>query len=157
MNTFLQTLIDGIATGSLYAMIALGYTLVYGIIRLINFAHGEFYMIGAYVGLFILGTPLAATSSPILFILLFMLALGASGGGAALLAVITERLAYQTHSALRTDRGIADGHWDFILSPKRRAARLHPQFALFRNSRHIGFGMGNLSQLVPRIQPPLRF
>lgn len=47
---FLQFLIDGISLGSVFAMIAIGYTMVYGIIGMINFAHGEIYMIGAYIG-----------------------------------------------------------------------------------------------------------
>ena len=50
---FLEQLLNGITLGSTYALIALGYTMVYGIIQLINFAHGEVYMIGAFVGLFL--------------------------------------------------------------------------------------------------------
>lgn len=50
MNQFLQQLVNGISLGSIYALVALGYTMVYGIIKLINFAHGDIYMIGAYVG-----------------------------------------------------------------------------------------------------------
>ena len=46
-----QQLINGVALGSTYALIALGYTMVYGIITLINFAHGEIFMVGAFVGL----------------------------------------------------------------------------------------------------------
>ena len=49
---FFQQLINGISLGSIYALIALGYTMVYGIIRLINFAHGDIYMLGAYAGYF---------------------------------------------------------------------------------------------------------
>jgi branched-chain amino acid transport system permease protein len=52
---FLQQLINGIALGSIYALIALGYTMVYGIIALINFAHGEIFMAGAFVGLLMVG------------------------------------------------------------------------------------------------------
>ena len=48
MSTFIQTLIVGLRLGSIYALIALGYTMVYGIIRLINFAHGDFIMVGGY-------------------------------------------------------------------------------------------------------------
>ena len=48
----LQQLINGIALGSVYALIALGYTMVYGVLRLINFAHGDVYMLGAFVGLY---------------------------------------------------------------------------------------------------------
>jgi branched-chain amino acid transport system permease protein len=50
---FFQYLINGLTQGSIYALVALGYTMVYGIIKLINFAHGEFYMIGAFTGLFL--------------------------------------------------------------------------------------------------------
>jgi branched-chain amino acid transport system permease protein len=48
---FLQQLVNGVALGSVYALIALGYTMVYGIITLINFAHGEIFMVGAFIGL----------------------------------------------------------------------------------------------------------
>ncbi|HWC65527.1 MAG TPA: branched-chain amino acid ABC transporter permease [Thermoanaerobaculia bacterium] len=50
MSTFFQQLVNGLSLGSIYALIALGYTMVYGILRLINFAHGDVYMVGAYVG-----------------------------------------------------------------------------------------------------------
>lgn len=57
MNTgsiFLQQLINGLSLGSIYALIALGYTMVYGIVKLINFAHGDVMMVGAYAGYFVL-------------------------------------------------------------------------------------------------------
>ncbi|WP_446692510.1 ABC transporter permease subunit, partial [Ruminiclostridium cellobioparum] len=49
MDNFLQQVINGISLGSIYALIALGYTMVYGIIKLINFAHCDVYMLGAYI------------------------------------------------------------------------------------------------------------
>lgn len=49
MSTFMQQLINGITLGSIYALISLGYTMVYGIIKLINFAHGDIFMVGAYI------------------------------------------------------------------------------------------------------------
>ena len=52
MTTFIQQLINGLMLGSVYALLALGYTMVYGIIKLINFAHGDIYMLGAYFGYF---------------------------------------------------------------------------------------------------------
>ena len=52
---FIQQLINGLALGAVYALIALGYTMVYGILQLINFAHGEIYMLGAYLGIIVLG------------------------------------------------------------------------------------------------------
>ena len=77
-------LLNGITQGSVYALIALGYTMVYGIIQLINFAHGEFFMMGAFIGLFCLlsGMPLW---------LAFPVSMIATG----LVAVITERLVYR--------------------------------------------------------------
>ncbi len=79
-----QYLLNGIAQGSIYALIALGYTMVYGIIRLINFAHGEFYMVGAFIGFFLL-----RTGMPILA------ALPVAMLGSGLLAVLVEYLVYR--------------------------------------------------------------
>ncbi len=56
MEEFLQQLTNGLAVGSIYALIALGYTMVYGVLRLINFAHGDLFTIGAYLGLTLLTT-----------------------------------------------------------------------------------------------------
>src|ERR1041385_5830817 len=53
MTTFIQTLMDGFAVGSLYALIALGYTLVYGILQFINFAHSDVFALGAWLSFFI--------------------------------------------------------------------------------------------------------
>ncbi len=53
MNEFLQQLINGLSLGSIYALIALGYTMVYGVLRFINFAHGDVFMIGAFVGYYV--------------------------------------------------------------------------------------------------------
>ena len=58
MEQLPQQLWNGIAVGAVYALIALGYTMVYGIIELINFAHGEIYMIGAYLGVILLALSL---------------------------------------------------------------------------------------------------
>jgi branched-chain amino acid transport system permease protein len=80
----LQYLINGIAQGSLYALVALGYTMVYGIIRLVNFAHGEFLMIGAMCGYYALRANLPMP----LAIIVAMLSSG-------LIAVIVERMVYR--------------------------------------------------------------
>ena len=53
MQTLLQNLLNGIAAGAIYALIALGYTMVYGILKLINFAHGDVFMVGSYVGFYV--------------------------------------------------------------------------------------------------------
>ena len=53
VDTFLQQLINGLSLGAIYALIALGYTMVYGVLRLINFAHGDVYMLGAFAGYYL--------------------------------------------------------------------------------------------------------
>ena len=53
MSEFLQQLINGLALGSILALIALGYTMVYGILRFINFAHGDVFMLGAFAGYYL--------------------------------------------------------------------------------------------------------
>ena len=53
MTEFLQQLINGISLGAIYALIALGYTMVYGVLRFINFAHSDVFMIGAYAGYYL--------------------------------------------------------------------------------------------------------
>lgn len=81
---FLQQLINGLSVGSIYAVIALGYTMVYGIIKLINFAHGEVMMMGAYFAFF----TVIATGLPFPIVLVVSMVL------AALLGITIERLAY---------------------------------------------------------------
>lgn len=75
----LQQLINGLTLGSVYALIALGYSMVYGILELINFAHGEIYMLGAYFGIIFLGfltaMGLTARSLPLALILTFLLSI----------------------------------------------------------------------------------
>ena len=61
----LQYLIQGISTGSVYALLALGYTMVYGILKLINFAHGDVYMVGSYTGYFAASYFFMSTHAPL--------------------------------------------------------------------------------------------
>jgi branched-chain amino acid transport system permease protein len=69
MDILLQQIINGLTTGSVYAVVALGYTMVYGVIQLINFAHGEVVMIGAMVAFSVI-TSLAGSGLPPLAIVL---------------------------------------------------------------------------------------
>ncbi len=92
MDTFIQQLINGLVLGSMYALVALGYTMVYGIINLINFAHGEVLMVGALVSWTVV-TSLASTGWPGWVILL--LALLAAMVVCALLNLVIEKLAYR--------------------------------------------------------------
>ena len=85
MTHFIQTLISGLSLGSIYALIALGYTMVYGIAKMLNFAHGDIIMIGAYAGIIAvaqMGLP------PLIAVLLSILV-------CALLGVLIEFLAYK--------------------------------------------------------------
>src|SRR5690554_1376291 len=82
---WIQQLINGISLGSIYALIALGYTMVYGIIKLINFAHGDVFMIGAFVGFY------AITGWGLSFFPALLLTMAVC----SVLGVVIERVAYR--------------------------------------------------------------
>ena len=91
-----QVLIDGLALGAIYAVVALGYTMVYGILQLINFAHGEIFMSGAFIGTAICALLMGMsffTSIPQLLLLLIVLVVTASLTG--LMGMGIERVAYR--------------------------------------------------------------
>src|SRR5207244_1800812 len=124
---FLQLTVNGIILGSIYALIARGYSMVYGILKLLNFAHGDVYMIGAFIGYFIytaLGAPLTPSVS---VVALFLLMLGAAALGCGLLGVGIERFGYR---------------------PLRNAPRIAPLITalglsfLIQNSALLAFGAG---------------
>ena len=92
MQSILQNLIIGLQLGAVYSLIAVGYTMVYGVLRLINFAHGDVYMVGAFVGLSLakrFGFDFAAT--PFGFAAIFLLTTGIC----AIIGMLIERLAYR--------------------------------------------------------------
>ena len=89
MGQFLQQLINGIQIGSIYALIALGYTMVYGIVRLINFAHADIFMFGAYMGFFL--APVMAKIFGGAFVPTIIAAMLITG----LLGFVMEKLAYR--------------------------------------------------------------
>src|SRR6266702_7792791 len=97
MSLFLQQLIVGLSTGAVYALIALGYTMVYGIIELINFAHGDIFMIGTFVVISILGVLGVTTGTHLTgwpLISTMIIALVGSMLVCAVLGVVIERIAY---------------------------------------------------------------
>ena len=102
MDIFLQQIINGLVLGSIYALVALGYTMVYGILGLINFAHGDIVMIGAMVALTAVGMLVGSVLPPIVILLV---ALAAAARVCVTLGVTIERVAYR---------------------PRRRAPRLAP-------------------------------
>jgi len=85
VGLFSQHLVNALALGSLYALIAIGYTMVYGILRLINFAHGEIFMLGAYIALY------AVTLLVLPWGAAFVVALGLTG----IFGILVERAAYR--------------------------------------------------------------
>src|SRR5687767_6825969 len=94
METFLQQLINGISQGSAYALIALGYTMVYGVLRLINFAHGDVYMVGAFMGYYLANNSwvqgaLGTSPASAIIIMLGSMAI------CAVLGILIERFAYR--------------------------------------------------------------
>jgi len=98
MTLLLQELVVGLTTGAIYALIALGYTMVYGIIELINFAHGDIFMIGTFVSISILGLfGITSTSSPTGLALVGLLIISCLGSMlvCAVLGVVIERVAYR--------------------------------------------------------------
>ena len=95
MSFFFQELVNGVTTGALYSLIALGFSMVYGVLKLLNFAHGDLYMVGAYIGFFVIqwfgGAQHLSIAVPLLLVIMFVLAAGLVGG----LGVAIERFAYR--------------------------------------------------------------
>ena len=137
LQLFTQQLANGLTLGAIYALIALGYSMIYGVIQLINFAHGEVVMVGAYASLALilmiigLGLPW--------WVLLIVCGLGAMGG-CALLGLAMERFAYR---------------------PVRRAPRLNALITaiglsfFFQNALMVGFGATD--RQFPSVVPPVRW
>ena len=95
LQNFPQQLVNGLELGSLYALIALGYTLIYGILEMLNFAHGDVYMVGAFLAAGVAGllvhNEVAAVPAGLAVALMMLAAVG----GAGLLGVGIERIAYR--------------------------------------------------------------
>jgi len=131
---FLQQLINGLSLGAIYALIALGYTMVYGIIMLINFAHGDIMMVGAYVGFF----SIAVLGSNIFAALIFAML------SCAVLGVLIEKIAYKPLrnssriAALITAIGVSlflEYFTLFLLTPQQR---VFPEAAFPLHKYQIG-------------------
>jgi branched-chain amino acid transport system permease protein len=95
LQNFLQQLLNGLETGSLYALIALGYSLVYGILEMLNFAHGDVYMVGAFLAAGVAGVFVHSGVASIPAALVVILMVTVAMGGAGLLGVGIERVAYR--------------------------------------------------------------
>jgi branched-chain amino acid transport system permease protein len=95
MDTFIQLTLNGLTLGSVYALIALGYSLVYGILKLLNFAHGDVFTVGAFIGFGTLQLLGGSTDPVVPLWLLLVLITGAAMAGCAALGVAIERFAYR--------------------------------------------------------------
>jgi branched-chain amino acid transport system permease protein len=95
VDTFIQLTLNGLTLGSVYALIALGYSLVYGILKLLNFAHGDVFTVGSFIGFGALQL-LGGSVDPVvpLWLLLVLITLAAMAG-CAVLGVVIERFAYR--------------------------------------------------------------
>jgi branched-chain amino acid transport system permease protein len=95
VDQFIQLTVDGLTLGSVYALIALGYTLVYGVLKLLNFAHGDVFMVGTFIGYGVLQV-LGGTADPLLpvWLMIVVITLAAMAGTAGL-GVVIERFAYR--------------------------------------------------------------
>jgi branched-chain amino acid transport system permease protein len=89
MTEFFQQLLNGLSLGAIYALIALGYTMVYGVLRFINFAHSDVFMVGAFIGYFV------GEHLPHGTVLGGLAALAAAMAGCAVLGIVMERLVYR--------------------------------------------------------------
>jgi branched-chain amino acid transport system permease protein len=93
VSEFFQQLINGLALGSILALIALGYTMVYGILRFINFAHGDIFMLGAFAGFYL--APKVATILPVPSIWSGLVVMILSMAICAVIGIVIEKLAYR--------------------------------------------------------------
>src|ERR1700751_5963265 len=95
MAFFFQELVNGVTTGALYALVALGFSMVYGVLKLLNFAHGDLYMVGAFGGYFVLqwfgGPPPLVAPVPRAGVSMCLVSAAGAGG----LGVAIERFAYR--------------------------------------------------------------
>ncbi len=143
-SIFVQQFINGLSLGSIYALIALGYTMVYGIVKLINFAHGDVMMVGAYAGYFVL---CAMGTTPLGMTLAFIAAMVFCG----VLGLSIERLAYRPlRNAPRLNSLITAIAVELILQNVMRVLpfvgpdpRSFPTMA----TRTFSFGFGSISNI----------
>ena len=93
MQMYVQQILNALQVGSVYALIALGYTMVYGILTMINFAHGDIFMVSTYLAFFV-ATALLSAAFGLHPLVVFIITIVVAMFGTALLAVVIERLAY---------------------------------------------------------------
>jgi branched-chain amino acid transport system permease protein len=151
VDTFTQLTLNGLTEGSTYALIALGYTLVYGVLKLLNFAHGDVFMVGSFIGFGVLQL-FGGTSDPLLPVWLLITAMTfAAMVGCALLGVAIERFAYRPlRDAPRIAPLISALGVSFLLANSMQLLfgaqqRDYSMFSLDGGSLYLrGFNIGNV-------------
>ncbi|WPU63608.1 branched-chain amino acid ABC transporter permease [Peredibacter starrii] len=133
MNEFIQHTINGLALGSIYALVALGYTMVFGVLQLINFAHGDIFMVGSFIGLYFIRYFIPNVEPSLLTAITVILVAMA---GSALMGVLIEKFAYR---------------------PLRRAPRINILITAIGVSLFLEYGgqlvFGASPQFFPEILP----
>ena len=147
MMLFLQQLINGISLGSIYALIALGYTMVYGIVKLINFAHGDILMVGAYTAFFVLSAVGAGPVGMLLAFFVSMIVCCAFG-------LVIERCAYRPlRQAPRLNSLITAIAVSLILQNGARVLPfIGPNPRQFPGPRMFNIQLGEAGLLISNIQ-----
>src|SRR6476469_8704624 len=139
-SLFFGELVSGLTLGSIYALIALGYTMVYGILKLLNFAHGDVYMVGAFVAFFVLqwlGGPLSpAVTGWVAIAIMFAVAMLACGA----LGVGIERFAYRPLRAAPRIAPLISALGVSIFLQNSALLLWGPQFRSYDTFTLFGFG-----------------
>jgi branched-chain amino acid transport system permease protein len=158
VDQFIQLTVDGLTIGSVYALIALGYTLVYGVLKLLNFAHGDVFMVGTFIGFGVLQL-LGGTSNPMVPIWALLLLVTLAGmAGCAVLGVVIERFAYRPlRNAPRIAPLISALGVSFFLANSMQllfgaTPRNYDTFSLSNGALYLrGFDIGNVRVPLLRI------
>jgi len=143
MATFLQQIINGIAQGSAYALIALGYTMVYGVLRLINFAHSDVYMFGAFMGYYTANNPWIKSTfgqSLTAAAVVMLIAMALSAG----LGILIERFAYRPN---RSETRFTLAFWLGILGAAA-GQLMSPGFLALTLGAAIGIAIGIAGEIA---------
>ncbi|HEU5132969.1 MAG TPA: branched-chain amino acid ABC transporter permease, partial [Pyrinomonadaceae bacterium] len=122
MSTFLQQLINGVSLGAIYSLIALGYTMVYGVLKLINFAHGDVYMVGAFMGYYLANGIGARGAQALGMSAEGLLARGLLGGGTLEPSLVTALIVMLLAMAICAALGVIIER--FAYRPVRKYSRL---------------------------------
>ena len=136
---------DGLVLGALYSLVALGYSMVYGILKLLNFAHGDLFMVGAFMGFGLLTVLAGPVSSTLSIVPLIIVLFAVSMLGTGVLGVVIERVAYRP---LRNAPRIAP-----LISALGVVFFLESSVQLLTNSAHFLFS--SYPVFAPLFQPPV--